>query len=37
MEYVEIGNQLADILTKALGKLKFLEMRHKIGLVEVNQ
>ena len=34
---VEIGftrteDQLADILTKALGRLKFQEMRHRIGI-----
>jgi hypothetical protein len=33
---VRIDDQLGDILTKALGKLKFQEMRSRIGMVDVN-
>lgn len=32
VEHVRTGEQLADILTKSLGRIKFLEMREKIGL-----
>jgi hypothetical protein len=32
------GNmQLGDILTKPLGRVKFLELRTKIGLIDVNR
>jgi hypothetical protein len=33
---VRTDDQLGDILTKALGKLKFQEMRSRIGMVDVN-
>ena len=33
--HVSTNGQLADILTKALGKVKFIEMRSKLGVVEV--
>ncbi|XP_020188961.2 secreted RxLR effector protein 161-like [Aegilops tauschii subsp. strangulata] len=36
IEYVPTEKQLADILTKSLGRLKFVEMREKIGVLEVN-
>ena len=32
LEYVKTGQQLADGFTKALGRLKFVEMRVKLGL-----
>jgi hypothetical protein len=32
VKYVSTKDQLADILTKALNRVKFLEMRKKIGL-----
>ena len=30
--FIRTEDQLADILTKALGRLKFQEMRHRIGV-----
>ena len=35
IEFVETGQQLADIFTKSVGRLRFLELRSKIGMVEV--
>ena len=35
VEYVCTSDQLADILTKSLGRLKFLEMRERIGVQAV--
>jgi hypothetical protein len=35
IEFVETRRQLADILTKSLGRLRFLELRGMIGMVEV--
>ena len=35
VNYVGTDDQLADILTKSLGRLKFLEMRQKIGVQAV--
>jgi len=37
LEFVETGRQLADILTKPLGHLRFMELRTKIGMVEIKQ
>ncbi|KAH7858787.1 hypothetical protein Vadar_028059 [Vaccinium darrowii] len=37
VEYMATNNQLADILTKALGRVKFLELRDKIGMVEIKE
>ena len=34
IEFVETGQQLADVLTKPLGRLRFTELK-KIGMVEV--
>jgi hypoxanthine-guanine phosphoribosyltransferase len=34
-EYISTTNQLADILTKSLGKTKFEEMRGRIGLKQI--
>ena len=36
-EHIPITDQLADILTKSLGKTKFQEMREKIGLKQITQ
>ena len=35
VEYISSDDQLADILTKPLGHVKSLDMRKKIGLIEV--
>lgn len=35
VEHISTDEQLADILTKALGRVKFLEFRLKIGVTEV--
>jgi hypothetical protein len=35
-EHVSTTDQLADILTKSLGKAKFQEMRGRIGLKQIN-
>ena len=35
IDYVNTANQLADILTKALGRIRFLELRGKIGMSEI--
>lgn len=32
VEHVRTENQLADILTKSLGRVKFREMNEKIGM-----
>jgi len=37
LEFVETGRQLADILTKPLGRLRFMELRTKIGMVKIKQ
>ena len=34
--YVKTEDQLADILTKSLGRLKFLEMRERLGIKDVH-
>jgi hypothetical protein len=36
VSHVSTDGQLADILTKALGRVKFIEMRLKLGVVEVS-
>ena len=33
--YVKTEDQLVDILTKPLGRVRFQELRTKIGMVEV--
>jgi len=35
-EHLSTTDQLADILTKSLGKAKFQEMRRRIGLRQIN-
>jgi hypothetical protein len=33
--YINAADQLADILTKSLGRVKFQELRTRIGLAEI--
>ena len=35
MNYVRTEDQLGDILTKSLGRVKFMEMRERLGIVKV--
>jgi hypothetical protein len=35
VDHIGTDNQLADILTKPLGRVKFVEMRQKLGMVRV--
>jgi hypothetical protein len=35
IEFVELGRQLADILTKSLGRLRFTGLRKMIGMVDI--
>lgn len=35
VEHIGIDKQLADILTKPLGQVKFIEMRQKLGVSDV--
>jgi hypothetical protein len=35
LEHVSTDDQLADILTKPLGRIKFAEMRRQLGIVKV--
>ena len=35
IEFVETGRQLADVLTKPLGRLRFTELKKMIDTVEV--
>ncbi|EHK62694.1 hypothetical protein M3S_J82 [Sorghum bicolor] len=37
IEHVGTGDQLADILTKALGRVKFVEQRQQLGVVSVQR
>jgi len=37
LEFVETERQLADILTKPLGRLRLMDLRTKIGMVEIKQ
>lgn len=37
VEHVSTNDQLPDILTKPLGRLKFLEMRERIGMQAVKK
>jgi hypothetical protein len=37
IDHVGTAEQLADILTKALGRVKFEELRGKLGVVKVQQ
>ena len=35
LEHVSTDDQLADILTKPLGRIRFAEMRRQLGIVKV--
>ena len=35
VEFIGTGEQKADILTKALGRVRFQELRGKVGIVDV--
>jgi hypothetical protein len=35
VDYVHTGEQLADIMTKALPRAKFQELRAKLGIVNI--
>jgi hypothetical protein len=37
VEFIRSEEQLGDILTKPLGGVKFLELRTKIGLIDVDE
>ena len=37
IDHVRTEEQLADMFTKALGRVKFLEMREALGVVKVHQ
>lgn len=37
IEFISLEGQLADILTKPLGRVRFLEMRSKLGMIEVKR
>jgi hypothetical protein len=37
VEHIGTEGQVADILTKALGHVKFIELRHRLGVIKVKQ
>ena len=37
IEHVRTDNQLADILIKALSRIRFVELRQRLGIIEVQQ
>jgi hypothetical protein len=37
VEHIDTGNQLADILTKSLGRDRFVELRTRLGLVKISE
>ena len=36
VDYIHTGEQLADIMTKALPQVKFQELREKLGMVDIS-
>jgi hypothetical protein len=36
VDYIRTERQLADILTKSLGRVRFIEMRQALGIIEIN-
>lgn len=37
VEFVDTGNQVADILTKSLARDRFIELRTKLGIVSTKE
>jgi hypothetical protein len=37
LDHVGTAGHLADIFTKALGRVRFLELRRALGVIEVQQ
>jgi hypothetical protein len=37
VDHVRIAEQLADIFTKALGRVRFVELRRALGVINVHQ
>ena len=37
IDHVSTHDQLADVLTKALGRVKFVELCQKLGVVEISK
>jgi hypothetical protein len=37
VEFIKIEEQLSDILTKLLGRVKFLKLHAKIGLIDIGR
>ena len=37
VDHIGTADQLADIFTKSLGRVKFIELRSALGVVEVHQ
>lgn len=37
IEFVSTKDQISDILTKPLARVKFQELRSKIGVIEINE
>ena len=35
VKYVRTYEQVADVLTKSLGRVKFQELRGKLGMIEI--
>ena len=36
VDYIHTGEQLADIMTKALPQVKFQELREKLGMINIS-